>query len=102
MAICLLVLRAWSIQILHGPSYKKLATHQAFRTVSYRMHVTVHEDGTWSYEEEGVLDIAGRDTLFHHIDRNTLTRVGAPSPNPLARAGSAGSADGSLGIGSLR
>jgi penicillin-binding protein 2 len=33
VAICLLVLRAWSIQILHGPSYKQLATHQAFRTV---------------------------------------------------------------------
>jgi penicillin-binding protein 2 len=33
IAICLLVLRAWSIQILHGPSYKTLATHQAFRTV---------------------------------------------------------------------
>jgi len=33
VAICLLVLRAWSIQILHGPSYKTLATHQAFRTV---------------------------------------------------------------------
>jgi penicillin-binding protein 2 len=33
VAICLLALRAWSIQILHGPSYKTLATHQAFRTV---------------------------------------------------------------------
>jgi penicillin-binding protein 2 len=33
VAICLLVFRAWSIQILHGPSYKTLATHQAFRTV---------------------------------------------------------------------
>src|SRR5437016_3774552 len=28
---------------------------QAFRTLSYRMHVTVNDDGTWSYEEEGVL-----------------------------------------------
>jgi penicillin-binding protein 2 len=34
VAISLLVLRAWSIQILHGPSYKTLATHQAFRTVN--------------------------------------------------------------------
>ena len=33
IVICVLVLRAWSIQILHGPSYKTLATHQAFRTV---------------------------------------------------------------------
>jgi penicillin-binding protein 2 len=33
VVISALVLRAWSVQILHGPSYKKLATHQAFRTV---------------------------------------------------------------------
>jgi len=33
VAICLLVLRAWSIQILHGPQYKTQARHQAFRTV---------------------------------------------------------------------
>ena len=33
IVICVLVLRAWSIQILHGPSYKVLATHQAYRTV---------------------------------------------------------------------
>jgi penicillin-binding protein 2 len=33
VAVCLLVLRAWSIQILHGPQYKTQAAHQAFRTV---------------------------------------------------------------------
>jgi hypothetical protein len=59
---------------------------KSFRTVSYRMHVTVHDDGTWSYEEEGVLEIPGRDVQFRHIDRNTLTRVAAPTPNPLARS----------------
>ena len=73
---------------------------QAFRTLSYRMHVTVHPDGTWSYEEEGVLDIPDRDEPFSHIDRNTLTRVGPPTPNPLAQA--ARRSDGSLGIGNLR
>jgi hypothetical protein len=67
-----------------------------FRTVSYRMHVTVGGDGTWSYEEEGLLDIPGVDGLFPHVDRNTLSRVGPPTPNPLARAA------GSLGIGDLR
>jgi hypothetical protein len=75
---------------------------QNFRTVSYRVHVTVNGDGTWSYEEEGVMQIPGRDELFHHVDRNTLTRVGAPTPNPLARAAAAGTDDGSLRIGSLR
>ncbi len=70
---------------------------QNFRTLSYRMHVSIHPDGTWSYEEEGVLDIPGRNEPFSHIDRNTLTRVEAPEPNPLARTSVSG-----LGIGSLR
>jgi hypothetical protein len=60
---------------------------QSFRTLSYRMQVRVHPDGTWSYEEEGVLQIPDRDEPFRHIDRNTLTRIGTPTPNhPLARA----------------
>ena len=33
MALCLLALRAWSIQILHGPAYTALANGQAYRTV---------------------------------------------------------------------
>jgi len=71
----------------------------AFRTLSYRIHVTVHDNGTWSYEEEGVLAIPGATEPFHHIDRNTLSRVKPPTPNPLM---SGSTADGSLGIGSLR
>jgi len=59
---------------------------QSFRTVSYRIHVTINSDGTWSYEEEGQLQIPGNDDLFHHTDRNTLTLVASPTPNPLARA----------------
>jgi hypothetical protein len=72
----------------------------AFRTVSYRMSVTVHPDDRWSYEEEGVLEIPDRAETFSHIDRNTLTRVGEPSPNPLA-AGPRRLTAGSLGIGHL-
>lgn len=56
----------------------------AFRTVSFRMRVTVHDDRTWSYEEHAELSVRGRDGLVDHVDRNTLTRVGEPSPNPLA------------------
>jgi hypothetical protein len=78
--------------------------YESFRTVSYRIHVTVHENGTWSYEEEGMLQIPGRKDLFSHIDRNTLTRIEPPELNPLARADTrpASGGDGSLGIGSLR
>jgi hypothetical protein len=79
---------------------------QAFRTLSYRIHVTTNDDGTWSYEEEGVLQIPGREETFSHIDRNTLTRIQPPERNPLARAATPasgpGNPEGTLGIGSLR
>ena len=58
---------------------------EAFRTLSFRIRVTVHPEDTWSYEEETVLEIPGSDEPFHHIDRNTLTKIASPTPNPLAR-----------------
>jgi hypothetical protein len=73
---------------------------EAFRTLSYRMDVQVHPDGSWSYEQVGVLAIPGRDQPFDHVDRNTLTRLAPPTPNPLARARTGGRGD--LGIGNLR
>ena len=79
---------------------------QSFRTLSYRIHVTVNADGTWSYEEEGVLQIPGRDEVFRHIDTNTLTMIAPPELNPLALAArqseNASATAGSLGIGSLQ
>jgi hypothetical protein len=58
---------------------------QAFETDEFRIRITVHDDGTWSYEEDTVLRIAGRADLFHHVDRNRLRRVAPPTPNLLAR-----------------
>jgi hypothetical protein len=58
---------------------------KSFRTVSFRMRVTVNADGTWSYEEEALLRIPGTEKLFRHVDCNTLTRIAPPTPNPLAR-----------------
>ena len=58
---------------------------EAFRTVEYRIAVTLNDDGSWSYEEDTVLLVRGVREPFHHTDRNTLTKVGEPLPNPLAR-----------------
>ena len=58
----------------------------AFRTLEFRIKVNVNGDGTWSYEQDTVLKIAGNDQLFHHTDRNTLHKVGEPTPNWLMRA----------------
>ena len=59
---------------------------RAFRTDSFRIEVTINPDGSWSYFEDTLLMVRGRTEPFHHTDRNTLTRVAAPTPNPLARA----------------
>jgi hypothetical protein len=56
----------------------------AFRTDEFRIKVTINPDGTWAYEEDTVLIIPGRAEPFHHTDRNLLTRIAAPTPNPLA------------------
>lgn len=61
----------------------------AFRTVEWRIEVRIHDDGTWSYEQDTVLKIAGRSELFHHTDRNTLHKIGEPTPNWLMRASKA-------------
>ncbi len=57
----------------------------AFKTVEYRIKVTINKHGRWKYDEDIVLKIRGRTKLFHHTDRSTLTRIGAPIPNPMAR-----------------
>ena len=49
------------------------------------MTVKIHDDGTWSYEQDTVLKIKGQEDLFHHVDNNTLHKIGEASPNPLAR-----------------
>ena len=60
---------------------------RAFQTVSFRMLVTAHADGTWSYEEHTILRVPDREGLVDHVDRNTLTRIAEPTPNPLAASG---------------
>jgi hypothetical protein len=57
----------------------------AFKTVEFRIKVSINADGTWSYDEDTVLMIQGKTEPFHHTDRNTLSKIGEPTPNPLAR-----------------
>jgi hypothetical protein len=59
----------------------------AFKTVEFRIQVTINPDGTWSYDEDTVMEIRGQTELFHHRDRNTLSKLAEPTPNPLAAQG---------------
>jgi hypothetical protein len=54
----------------------------AFRTDRYRIEVTFHDDGAWSYVQETTLIVRGQAEPFIHRDRNRLTRVGDAKPNP--------------------
>jgi hypothetical protein len=58
--------------------------HENFRTLEYSITITVNDDGTIGYEQDTVLQIAGRPEPFHHVDRNVLRRVALPQPNPAA------------------
>ena len=58
-----------------------------FKTVEFRIKVTINDDGTWGYEEDTVMMIAGQSEPFHHTDKNLLHKVAEPTPNPMARGG---------------
>jgi hypothetical protein len=65
----------------------------AFKTMSYAITVTIHADGTWSYEQTTVLVVPGLAEPFNHTDRNTLRKIGEPTPNPTAQAAAKGPGD---------
>jgi hypothetical protein len=58
----------------------------AFRTMHYAITISINADGTWSYEQTTQLLIPGQSAPFAHTDRNTLRKVGEPTPNPTALA----------------
>jgi len=43
--------------------------------VRYRLKITLHDATRFSYEQHTDLQIKGQPALFHHIEKNTLTRV---------------------------
>ena len=56
----------------------------AFRTEAYHLSITFNVDGSWSYVSDTTLVVIGRADPFLHRDRNTLTKIAEPTPNPLA------------------
>jgi hypothetical protein len=46
----------------------------------------VNDDGTLGYEQDTVLQVAGRPEPFHHVDKNVLRRVAGPQSNPALLA----------------
>lgn len=48
---------------------------QEFKTVQFDLKVTIHDNNTFSYDEDSQLKMKGRDKVFHHTDKNTLTKI---------------------------
>ncbi len=64
----------------------------AFRTDSFELTITFNTDGSWSYISNLMLSVRGQPEAFRHCDRNTLTKVAEPIPNPSALIRAAASA----------
>jgi penicillin-binding protein 2 len=90
VAICLLVLRAWSIQILHGPQYASLARSQAVRTVDLRgpRGAIVDDKGRLLAGTTGRLVVAADAGVLGTTDRHGVwspTSAGLDSLRRLSR-----------------
>ena len=44
-------------------------------TVGYTLEITIHDNDSWSYAQDTILNMAGRPDLLHHTDANTLRRA---------------------------
>lgn len=49
--------------------------HSEFKTTRYDVTITVHGPDSFTYDEDTQMLLMGRKDVFHHTDRNTLTRV---------------------------
>jgi hypothetical protein len=79
-----LVLTATRGQTEYGICSTSFLEH-AFRTDAYKIVVTFHADGSWSYVIETTLLVRGKAEPFLHRDENHLHKIAEPQPNPLAR-----------------
>ncbi|MDO5686076.1 MAG: heme-binding beta-barrel domain-containing protein [Neisseria sp.] len=82
--------KTFTLQAVRGSMTNGISSNpfleHAFKTESYTITVTIHDNGTWSYEQDTVLLIPDRSEPFHHTDHNTLHKIGEPKLNPTAAA----------------
>lgn len=82
--------RSFELVATHGSPTNGICSNpfldEAFKTVEFRIKVTINDDGSWSYDEDTVMKVRGREELFHHTDSHRLRKIAEPTPNPLAQA----------------
>ncbi len=55
---------------------------QQFKVVRYTLDIEVHDENSFSYHENTIMQMPGRAEPFHHTDRNRLTRQLPPPGSP--------------------
>ncbi|TNF25325.1 MAG: FABP family protein [Deltaproteobacteria bacterium] len=48
---------------------------EEFKTVRYEVKFTKIDDNTFSYDEDTIIKMKGRDELFHHTEKNVMKRL---------------------------
>ncbi|MBL4774762.1 MAG: FABP family protein [Mariprofundus sp.] len=48
---------------------------KSYKTMQYELDINIHADGRFSYQEDTQLWIPVKQSIFHHTDQNTLTRM---------------------------
>lgn len=48
--------------------------NKEFKTIAYKLTVTINGGNSFTYQEDTVLKIKGQKKNFHHTDKNTLMR----------------------------
>ena len=49
--------------------------NEEFKNVRFEMKITIHNNDSFSYDQDSQLQIKGNPSLFHHTDKNTRSRV---------------------------
>lgn len=52
-----------------------LFLHEEFRTVKYVLKIKCIDNNSFSYDEDTVLKMKGKKSLFHHRDKNLMSRI---------------------------
>jgi len=48
---------------------------ESYKTMKYELDISIHDDGSFSYQEDTQLWIPVNEAIFHHTDQNRLTKI---------------------------
>jgi len=49
--------------------------HASHKTMKYKLDLNIHDDASFTYQEDTQLWIPANESIFHHTDQNTLIRA---------------------------